>query len=277
VCALWNNGKYWGKESLKEQSLLVYFEYILFTEDVDKLGLTAFILSVCFIYAKKTKEDGMKKASRNEEQHNAPPPKKRKWVRWVIEILVGAALLVIGLFLKEGFYCIKDKMSEARVKPNSTRCAVIYLQDDSFSRREGLIIRRILKEAEDRPFKKVKLIFQDSVWYHNNRLHLQHVNTAQPKTATTLYIGYNDESNKELNDWVFTEVRGELFRYDTTYPGGVMKITGERDDTSLALNKPGVEAFFHDVEPGFVMDTALGFQKYAVIVVVPPYSFYLGN
>jgi hypothetical protein len=183
--------------------------------------------------------------------------------------------IIFAFLLERGYDWTVTAIKKSKVKPNETRCAVVFLEGDTISERHATIIYNTLREKKDKPLRKIELVPKEASWFRLNFLHLQISDTTKEKSGSTLYIGFNDTTNTDKGKWLFDAMRFSLFRIDTLWDGDqIRRIVGSREDKTLPFNKPGHELLFHDVYPATLMGKKLELQKYAVSVVVPPYAFY---
>jgi len=192
---------------------------------------------------------------------------KSAWKRQLLTgIITGLVVLIIG-----GIYTIillprvEKWIAEQTLKPNKDRCAIVFLKDDPYSKEIAFITTDVLEPVETGPLKKFRLVVKDSTWYAKYY-------TGDALVNKSIELSYNHPSNAWLVDGtpdpasVYHNLKKAIFVKDSTGRG--------IRDTLLPLSKPGLLWKVEDVRTREEMEEEAGLERFAVIVVSPPCSWY---
>ena len=157
----------------------------------------------------------------------------------------------------------EEKPEESK-KPDDTTCVIIYYAGDSCSEMDAQTVKEYLETLNTSLFNSFVIIPKDSAWF-NERAGFK-VNPEVIDTGTAAKILMNPTLEEKKERWVYFRIKEGLYVHDAT-KGWV------RHDT-LALNKPGSKVTFADIQPGARKTPVDLLEKYAILLVLPPYPFY---
>lgn len=169
-------------------------------------------------------------------------------------LLVVCVSAVLGFLLSIGYNCIINH----KPKPNKTRCAIVYLENDALAKSDADIVKQVLDSRLRDQLREYTVLPQDSVWYWKKigeyyKLPDSTDNNVRDTTAnsTLAGIGYNDSINAVSASRVHTYLH-KVFCLDSSSHKGV---------------------HFYDVLQPDLLPKDSWSRRYAVVVVIPPYSW----
>jgi hypothetical protein len=181
-------------------------------------------------------------------------------------IITGLVVLVLG-----GLYStillprVEKWITAQSMKPNTDRCAIVYLKDDPYSKEIADITKKVLESKSIKPLRRYRIIAEDSNWYGSYY-------TGDALVNKSIELSYNDP----INTWLVDASRSpKPAPVERTLKYAIFRdSTGVRDN-SLPLSRPELKWMLEDVRSRGQMPPEAGLTPFAITVVSPPSSWWV--